>query len=120
MGALHAECGLTHAAVKTVVDRTGANSRAVWNWFDAKNGPSDELLVVFCYHSGHILETVLALAEHSELITAKKLVHAKGALREMLSLIDRLEEQVTAKLGRTGLPARGRLDAEFANFGNEP
>lgn len=91
--ALHAEYGGTHAAVKTVVDQTGANARAVKNWFDAKNGPSGEFLIALCQHSDHILETVLALAGRGELITAKKLVDAKGALREMLSLIDRLEEQ---------------------------
>jgi hypothetical protein len=96
-GALHAEYGGTHAAVKTVVDHTGANARAVKNWFDAKNGPSGEFLIALCHHSDHILETVLALAGRGELITAKKLVDAKGALREMLSLIDRLEEQGTAK-----------------------
>jgi hypothetical protein len=40
--ALHREYGATHAAVKTVVGLTGANERAVKNWFKAKNGPSGE------------------------------------------------------------------------------
>jgi len=95
--ALHVEYGGTHAAIKIVVEQTGANARAVKNWFDAKNGPSGEFLIALCRHSDHILETVLALAGRGELITAKKLVDAKGALREMLSLIDRLEEQASAK-----------------------
>ena len=34
-GALRREYGATHAAVKIVVDLTGANERAVKNWFDA-------------------------------------------------------------------------------------
>ena len=37
--ALRREYGATHASVKTVVSLTGANERAVKNWFDAKNAP---------------------------------------------------------------------------------
>jgi hypothetical protein len=33
--------------VKTVVGLTGANERAVKNWFQAKNGPSGEFLMPF-------------------------------------------------------------------------
>ena len=41
-GALHREYDQRHAGVKTVVTLTGANERAVRNWFDAKNGPNGE------------------------------------------------------------------------------
>jgi hypothetical protein len=96
-GALHAEYGGTHAAVKTVVDQTGANARAVRNWFDAKNGPSGEFLIALCHHSDHILETVLAQAGRGELIKAKKLEDAKVTLRKALSLLEDIEEQSIAK-----------------------
>lgn len=91
--ALHKEYGGTHAAVKTVVENTGANARAVKNWFDAKNGPSGELLIALCRHSEEVLETVLQLAGRQELITAKQLVRAKEKLRDLLSYIDQLEQQ---------------------------
>lgn len=91
--ALHKEYGGTHAAVKIVVEKTGANARAVKNWFDAKNGPSGEMLIALCRHSEEVLETVLQLAGHQELITAKQLVHAKEKLRDLLAFIDQLEQQ---------------------------
>jgi len=40
--ALHREFDHTHSAIKTVVALTGANERAVRNWFEAKNGPNGE------------------------------------------------------------------------------
>ena len=46
--ALHREYGGTHAAIKTVVALTGANERAVKNWFDAKNGPNGDFLIALC------------------------------------------------------------------------
>ena len=50
------------AGLKIVVQLTGANERTVRNWFDAKNGPSGELLVALCRHSDEVLATVLTLA----------------------------------------------------------
>ena len=58
--ALRREYGGTHAAVKTVVALTGANERAVKNWFDAKNGPSGEFLIALCAHSDEVLRDVPA------------------------------------------------------------
>jgi tRNA A37 threonylcarbamoyladenosine synthetase subunit TsaC/SUA5/YrdC len=89
--ALRREYGGTHAAVKTVVGLIGANERAVKNWFDAKNGPSGELLIALCRHSNQVLETVLLLAGRTDHIKAKKLVDAKHKIREMLALLDELD-----------------------------
>ena len=89
--ALQKEFGGTHGAIKRVVGLTAANERAVKNWFEGRNGPSGEFLILLCRHSDQVLETVLLLAGRTELVTAKKLVDAKGKLREMLILIDEIE-----------------------------
>jgi hypothetical protein len=78
--------------IKTVVGLTTANERAVRNWFDGRNGPSGEFLVALCRHSDEVLETVLMLAGRSELVAAKKLADAKDKLRQMLALIDELQD----------------------------
>ena len=89
---LRREYGATHAAVKTVVSLTGANERAVKNWFDAKNAPSGEFLVALCRHSDEVLETFLLMAGRMEHVKAKKIVDATNKLREILVLLDALQE----------------------------
>jgi hypothetical protein len=74
---------------------TGA--RAVKNWFEAKNGPSGEFLIVLCRHSDSVLETLLRMAGREEQLKSKKLIDAKTKLRQMLSLIDELQ-------GRASVP----------------
>jgi hypothetical protein len=91
--ALRKDFGDTRSAIKTIVSLTTANERAVKNWFEGRNGPSGEFLILLCRHSDQVLETVLLLAGRRELVTAKKLVDAKGKLREMLMLLDELEKQ---------------------------
>jgi hypothetical protein len=89
--ALRREYGGTHAAIKTVVALTGANERAVKNWFDAKNGPSGEFVISLCAHSDEVLETFLLLAGRTEQVKAKKIVDATNRLREILILLDELQ-----------------------------
>ena len=89
-GALHREYDQRHAGVKTVVTLTGANERAVRNWFDAKNGPNGEFLIALCRHSDQVLDTVLLLAGRTEHVRARNLVAATAKLREMLRVIDEL------------------------------
>ncbi len=89
--ALQKEFGSRGNAVKTIVRLTSANERAARNWYEGKNGPSGEFLVLLCRHFDHVLETLLILAGRNELLTAKKLVDAKGKLQEILALIDQLE-----------------------------
>src|SRR3954470_1939456 len=55
--ALHREFDHTHSAVKTVVALTGANERAVRNWFEAKNGPNGEFLIALCRLSNQVPKT---------------------------------------------------------------
>ena len=90
-GALHREFDHTHAAVKTIVALTGANERAVRNWFDAKNGPNGEFLIALCRHSDQVLETFLLLAGRKDHIKARKIIQAKKTLIEIMSLIQQLE-----------------------------
>jgi hypothetical protein len=90
-GALHRQFDQTHSAVKTVVALTGANERAVRNWFDAKNGPNGEFLIALCRHSDEVFETFLLLAGRNEHVKAKKVVQAKQKLREILTLVNELE-----------------------------
>ena len=89
-GALHREYDQTHSGVKTVVRLTGANERAVRNWFDAKNGPNGEFLIALCRHSDQVLDTLLVLAGRTEHVRARKLVEATDKLKEMLRVIDEL------------------------------
>src|SRR6478672_4218947 len=89
--ALRREFGGSHAAIKTVVALTGANERAVKNWFEAKNGPSGEFLIVLCRHSDQVLETLLLLAGRTEHVRARQIVAAKQKLQEILTLVSQLE-----------------------------
>jgi hypothetical protein len=89
--ALHREYGATHAAVKTVVVLTGANERAVKNWFAAKNAPSGEFVVALCRHSDEVFEAFLLLAGREQQLKAKKVVDAMNRLREILVLLDELQ-----------------------------
>jgi hypothetical protein len=86
--ALHREYGETHAAIKTVVELTGANERAVKNWFDAKNAPSGEFVIALCRHSNEVFETFLLMAGRVEHVKAKRIVEATTKLREILVLLD--------------------------------
>src|SRR3954470_7257837 len=90
-GALHREFDQTHSAIKTVVALTGANERAVRNWFEAKNGPNGEFLISLCRHSDQVLETVLLLAGRTDHLRARKIVAAKQKLHEILTLVNQLD-----------------------------
>src|SRR4051794_18471778 len=91
--ALHREFDDTHGAIKAVVALTGANERAVRNWFDAKNGPNGEFLIALCRHSNQVLETFLLLAGRTEHLKARKLVDARQQLEKMLALILALDAE---------------------------
>jgi membrane protein required for beta-lactamase induction len=90
--ALHREYDGTRSAVKTVVALTGANERAVKNWFDAKNAPSGEFLIELCRHSDEVLSTFLLLAGRREQVTAGRLVQTRKKLREVLAVLSSLDE----------------------------
>jgi len=86
--ALRQGFGDTRSAVKTVVTLTGANERAVRNWFDAKNGPSGEHLVDLIRHSDEVLEAVLLCCGRRELIAAHRIIDTRRELKEMIGQLD--------------------------------
>lgn len=86
--ALHRDFDETHSAVKTVVSLTGANPRAVKNWFDAKNAPSGEYLIALCRHSSEVLQTFLLLAGRNEQVPMARVVEAREQLRRLLIVLD--------------------------------
>jgi hypothetical protein len=88
--ALAREFGGSHAAVKTAARLVDANERAVRNWFDAKNGPSGEHLVVLMRHSDAVTEAVLHLAHRDQLLGSVILDEARAKLRQLLALLDDL------------------------------
>ncbi|QTC89183.1 MULTISPECIES: hypothetical protein [Brevundimonas] len=90
-GALRREFGAVPGSVKQVVRITGANERAVRNWFEARNAPSGENLVILMGRSDEVLETILQLAGRQELVTARRLSGARDKLHEMLKLIEDLQ-----------------------------
>src|SRR5712671_3900432 len=89
--ALHREFDQTNSAIKTVVALTGANERAVRNWFEAMNGPNGEFLIALCRHSDQVLETFPLLAGRTEHLRARKIVQARDRLQEILALVIELE-----------------------------
>ena len=86
--ALHRQYGQTHAAIKSVVAATGANPRAVRNWFDGKNAPRGHHLIALMGHSDCMLEMVLLAAGRVEVLSAKRFADARAKLVEMIRLID--------------------------------
>lgn len=90
--ALHRQYDQTHAGVKTVVTLTGANERAVRNWFDAKNGPNGEFLIALCRHSDQVLDTVLMLAGRTQHVRARKVEQARQKVGEIMVLLQALDD----------------------------
>ena len=86
--ALRKEFGDSAAAIKTVVRLTGANPRAVKNWFEKRNGPSGQFLIVLCGSSDQVLETVLLLAGRSALVPALRVAEAKEEMRRLLKVLE--------------------------------
>ena len=89
--ALRRDFGGAPGAVKNVVRLTRANERAVRNWFEAKNAPSGENLVILMRRSDEVLEAVLRLADRQDLVAARKLSAARHQLEEMLAMIDDIQ-----------------------------
>jgi hypothetical protein len=90
--ALHRQYDNTHAGVKTVVTLTGANERAVRNWFDAKNGPNGEFLIALCRHSDEVLDTVLMLAGRGQQVKARRIKDARKRVAEILALLQEIDD----------------------------
>ena len=90
--ALHREYAGTRSAIKTVVALTGANERAVKNWFEARNAPSGEFLIELCRHSDEVLSTFLLLAGRREQVKTRKLAETREKLRDLLAVLTALDD----------------------------
>ncbi len=90
--ALRRDFGGAPSSVKHVAKLVNANERAVRNWFDARNGPSGEHLVMLMRHSTAVVEMVLALSGRSGLVQTKLVADAKERVRHILGLLDHLTQ----------------------------
>jgi hypothetical protein len=86
--ALRRDFGGSTAAVKRVARLVRANERGVRNWFDAKNGPSGEHLVMLMRQSPAVVEAVLTMSGQSGLMRAKLVADAKERISQILTLLD--------------------------------
>lgn len=91
--ALRTEFGNSPSTVKTVARMTSTNERTVKNWFEAKNGPSGENLVVLMQNSSEVLQTVLLLSGHRDLLVTLKVATTRSKLKEMLAMLDQLTRE---------------------------
>jgi hypothetical protein len=90
--ALRREYGDSRSAVKTIVDATGANERAVKNWLHGKNGPSGPYLIELCRHSSHVLDVFLSLCGQANLLKLKRSHEAGRMIRHYATQLSRLLE----------------------------
>ena len=88
--ALKAEFGAVASSIKTVAKLTNSNERAVRNWFEGKNSPSADNLVILMRHSDQILRTVLELADRRDLMLAVGLSGLRAQLIDVLAAIDEM------------------------------
>jgi hypothetical protein len=79
-GALRAELGDSHQAVKKLVRWTGANERTVKNWLSGRAGPNGRHLVLLVRHSDAALLAFLQLAQRRSVVGAIKVVEIHSYL----------------------------------------
>ena len=91
--ALKLDFGGGPAAVKRIAKLVHANERAVRNWFEGKNGPSGEHLIVLMFHSEAVFQAVLELAGRERILAAARILRAREQLREALAAIDALDQE---------------------------
>jgi hypothetical protein len=93
--ALKTEFGGGPSALKVVARITGPNERAVRNWFEGKNGPSGENLIILIQHSETILKAVLSLANRRNLVVVASLAGLRRQLAGAIAAIDDLQQPDT-------------------------
>lgn len=86
--ALRSAFGDSRSAIKTVARATGANERAVRNWFEGKNGPSGHHLINLIRQSDAVFDVVLALSGRTTLLDN---LHTTAICTQLRALLDRLE-----------------------------
>ena len=94
--ALKTEFGGGPSALKAVARITGANERAVRNWFEGKNGPSGENLIILIQRSDTVLKTVLSLANRRDLVVVASLA---GLRRQLVGAVNEIRHFVGVRDG---------------------
>jgi hypothetical protein len=74
--------------MKTISIMTGANERAVKNWYQARNAPSAYHLVALARHSDDILRLVLTMARREGVLISMEFAVARSALSTALAAMD--------------------------------
>ena len=102
--ALRRDFGSRGHAIKSIAAQTNANLRAVKNWYEGRNAPNGEFLILLCRHSDAVLETVLLLAGRNDLVQKMNLTDVKRNVREMLRILDEMEgvDPESAQCGESG------------------
>ena len=86
--ALRSEYGTGGSAMKTVARLTGADKRAVKNWFAARHVPRGDHLIVLIRQSDQVLAAVLALAGRERLLVGLQVQVARTELARLLHMLD--------------------------------
>ena len=107
--ALQVEFGQSHGARKAVCKRTGAQERAVKNWFGAKNAPNGYYLLALMRTSDVVLEVVLLAAGRRDLLIGKKIADSRRELHRMLSILSQLQNEQMLDFGHDRLSAAAML-----------
>ncbi len=85
--ALRSEFGSGGSAVKNIAMLTGANERAVKNWFQGRNAPSAFHLVALARHSDDVLRLFLALSGREHALVPVEVAVARLALVRALAAL---------------------------------
>jgi DNA-binding transcriptional regulator YiaG len=75
-GALRAELGDTHQAVKKLARWTGANERTVKNWLSGRCGPSGKHLVLIIQNSDTAANALFRLTRREPIVASLKISQA--------------------------------------------
>lgn len=86
-GALQADLGGSHQAVKTVMRWSGVGERTAKHWLAGSRGPGGPQLLSLIRNSDRVFETVMISSGRTEAVGGQKLVHARKQLEAMLEVI---------------------------------
>jgi hypothetical protein len=75
--------------MKTIAIVTGANERAVKNWYQGRNAPSAYYLIALARHSDDVLRLVLTLARREGVLISMEFAVARAALSTALAAMDK-------------------------------
>lgn len=81
-----------HVQAKTIALWTGTNERTVKNWLSGAYGPSGDHLMVLARHSDEVLNAILTMVGHEELLPVIELAHLEARILDLLGLVRKLKK----------------------------